>query len=88
MADTIKVVVTEDLRLAMGDAISDGDYVSETEIVREALDIWQSNRQPADADALRVLWNEGIASGEAAELDMRSIKAAARRRWKERSEAV
>ena len=55
-------------------AVQSGDYASSSEVIREALREWKARR------LLGHLWDEGLASGDAAEAEtMEDIKAEARR---------
>lgn len=66
----------------MRQAVASSDYASASEVVRDALREWQQ-RCAVDrhvAEQLRRLWNEGLASGPAAPLDIAAIKREARAR--------
>lgn len=58
-------------------AVSEGEYTSASEVVRDALRLWQQRRHPhdLDTDVLRRRWDEGQASGRAGPLDMKRILA-------------
>jgi antitoxin ParD1/3/4 len=60
MADTVRKAVAE------------GEYASASEVVRDALRLWQQRRHlhDLDADVLRRRWDEGKASGRAGRLDI------------------
>jgi len=64
-------------------AVANGEYVSSSEVVREALRDWQLRRalHQKELEALRHLWQEGIDSGPGTLADMAAIKAEARRRF-------
>lgn len=65
MADTIRK------------AVSEGEYASASEVVRDALRLWQQRRHlhELDADVLRRRWDEGKASGRAGPLDVKRVLA-------------
>ena len=60
-----------------------GEYVSSSEVVREALRDWQLRRalHQKELEELRHLWQEGVDSGPGTLADMQAIKAEARRRF-------
>jgi antitoxin ParD1/3/4 len=84
MADVAKVSValTPELHELVQDAVSAGDYASTSEVIRDALRDWKSRREERETAIreLRRLWDEGIASGPAAPLDVEAIKREGRRR--------
>lgn len=62
----ISVALTEELAAEIEQAVASGDYVSTSEVIREALRGWKGRRAGQDEAArLRALWEEGLASGEA-----------------------
>ena len=84
MAGVVKVSValTPELHELVQNAVSDGDYASTSEVIREALRDWKERRERKRESIaeLRRLWDEGIASGPAAPLDIEQIKREGRRR--------
>jgi len=56
-------------------AVSEGEYASASEVVRDALRLWQQRRHlhELDADVLRRRWDEGKASGRAGPLDVKRV---------------
>jgi antitoxin ParD1/3/4 len=60
-----------------------GEYVSSSEVVREALRDWQLRRalHQKELEELRHLWQEGVDSGPGNLADMQAIKAEAKRRF-------
>jgi len=58
-------------------AVSEGEYASASEVVRDALRLWQQRRylHDRDADVLRQRWDEGKASGRAGSLDVKRVLA-------------
>jgi antitoxin ParD1/3/4 len=73
-------VATETL---LSEAVASGEYASAEAIVEEALRDWSAARSyaydsPGDVERLRQLWDEGIASGFAEEVDIEEILRKAR----------
>lgn len=65
--EKVSVAVTAEMATMLRRAVAEGEYASASEIVREALRDWTLRRtQHARAiEALRGLWDAGIASGPA-----------------------
>jgi antitoxin ParD1/3/4 len=63
-------------------AVDAGEYASASEVVRDALRLWESRRQlrERDLEVLRRRWDEGKASGRAGPLDIRRLIAEERDR--------
>jgi antitoxin ParD1/3/4 len=82
----ISVALTPELHELVQDAVTAGDYASTSEVIREALRDWKEHRERKRAAIaeLRRLWDEGIASGPAQEMDIQEILAEARRQLKSR----
>jgi len=78
----ISVAVTAEQLNAMKAAVESGDYATTSEVVREALREWQHLRElrGQELNRLRALWQQGLDSGEATELDAEATLAEARRR--------
>jgi antitoxin ParD1/3/4 len=53
-------------------AVEDGEYASTSEVIRDALRLWESRRElrSRDLELLRRRWDEGKASGRAGSLDI------------------
>jgi antitoxin ParD1/3/4 len=85
----ISVALTPELIELLKDAVESGEYTSTSEVVRDALRDWKLRRTAlsADADELRALWLEGIASGPGRFDSIDQIKKEARRRDKKRASA-
>jgi antitoxin ParD1/3/4 len=58
-------------------AVADGEYASASEVIRDALRLWQQRRHlhELDADVLRRRWDEGKASGRAGPLEIKRLLA-------------
>jgi antitoxin ParD1/3/4 len=80
--EKISIALTPELAAAVRAAVANGDYVSSSEVVREALRDWQFRRalHQKELEELQHLWHEGMASGPGTLADMAAIKAEARRR--------
>lgn len=78
----VSVALTPELHELVQNAVSEGDYASTSEVIREALRDWKERRERKRESVaeLRRLWDEGIASGPAAPLDIEEIKREGRRR--------
>ena len=77
MSDSRRITVTlpEPLAEAVRTAVKSGTYASTSDVVRDAVALWQSQ---ADARAresaqLRKAWDEGKASGAARPFDIKAI---------------
>ena len=81
--EKMSIALTPELAAAVRAAVANGEYVSSSEVVREALRDWQLRRSlhQKELEALRRLWQEGIESGHGTRADMEAIKAEARRRF-------
>jgi antitoxin ParD1/3/4 len=80
--EKLSIALSADMAATVRQAVASGDYVSASEVVREALRDWRARRAVGQdvARELRRLWDEGRASGSGEPLDMASIKLEARRR--------
>ena len=75
MGAKISISLTDEHARMISEAVASGDYASSSEVIREALRDWRGKR------LIGRLWDEGIASGRAAEGEtIADIKKAARRR--------
>ena len=80
--EKISVALPPDMAGLVRKAVESGDYASSSEVIREALREWKARRAARnDAVAeLRRMWEQGVASGDSAELDMAAIKKRGRQR--------
>lgn len=78
----ISIALTPEMAAAVRDAVARGEYVSSSEVVRDALREWQLRRAMNEAalDELRIQWQEGIDSGSGRFESMQDLRAEARRR--------
>lgn len=60
---------------AVRHAVETGEYASTSEVIRDALRLWESRRQLRERDlvVLRRRWDEGKASGRAGALDIKHL---------------
>ena len=56
-------------------AVKAGEYASTSEVIRDALRLWESRRhlRERDLDVLRRRWDEGKASGRGGRLDIEGL---------------
>lgn len=80
--EKVSVALTSEQIAALRAAVDAGEYATTSEVVREAIRDWQLKRelQQDDIHRLRQLWQEGLASGPAGELDMAALRKEARAR--------
>ena len=83
--EKMSIALTPELAAAVRAAVANGEYVSSSEVVREALRDWQLRRSlhQKELEDLRRLWQEGIESGNGMLADMQAIKTEARRRFEQ-----
>ena len=81
--EKLSIALTPEMAGMVRSAVESGEYATTSEVVREALREWKQRRalQPRDIEELRLLWEEGLASGPGRFEDMDAVKAEARRRW-------
>jgi antitoxin ParD1/3/4 len=75
----LSIAVSAKQAATLRKAVKSGAYNSTSEVVREAIRLWE--RQNQDTEYLRKAWKAGIESGPSVPLDMAEIKAEARRRF-------
>ena len=65
-------------------AVEAGEYASTSEVIRDALRLWESRRhlRERDLEVLRQRWDEGKASGRAGPLDIKRVIAEERAKLK------
>ena len=78
----MNVSLTEELANFVKAKVGTGRYASSSEVVREALRLMESleRREAEKLGFLRKVWQEGIDSGDAGELDYAALKQEARAR--------
>jgi antitoxin ParD1/3/4 len=82
--EKVSVALTGEQVSALKAAVETGEYATTSEIVREAIRDWQLKRElrQEDIKRLRRMWDQGVASGSAGELDMKKLRREARTRLK------
>lgn len=80
--EKVSVALTGEQIAALKAAVDTGEYATTSEIVREAVRDWQLKREMRQEDVrrLRQLWDQGMASGTAGELDLTAVRGEARKR--------
>ncbi len=83
--EKMSIALTPEMATAVRAAVANGEYVSSSEVIREALRDWQLRRSlhQKELEELRQMWQEGVDSGPGTQADMRAIKAEARRRFEQ-----
>ncbi|WP_315799091.1 MULTISPECIES: type II toxin-antitoxin system ParD family antitoxin [unclassified Bradyrhizobium] len=78
--EKLSVALTSEQVSALKTAVESGEYATTSEIVREAVRDWQLKRELCREDVRRPrqAWDEGIASGSAAKVDMKQLRTDAR----------
>ncbi len=74
------IVVPEPMVESIQAAIAAGEYASVSEVVRDAMRLWNERRafRAEELRALRAAWDRGKASGVAGPFDMKAIIAEAK----------
>jgi antitoxin ParD1/3/4 len=87
--EKVSIALTPEMAEMVRGAVRSGEYASTSEVVRDALREWKQKRllQQREIEALRALWEEGIASGPGRFTSIDDIKAEARRRLIEQQQA-
>ena len=80
--EKVSIALTFDMATIVREAVASGEYASSSEVVRDALRDWKIKRSLRQNEImhLRLLWEEGLASGDGGVPDMNAIKQAARER--------
>ena len=80
--EKVSVALTGEQIAALKAAVDAGEYATTSEIVREAVRDWQLKRELRQEDIrhLRRLWDEGVASGSAGEVEVTKLRGDARKR--------
>lgn len=75
----ISISLTPELVNLIKSQVASGRYVSESEVVSEALRALDLNdrRDEAEVNSLRNAWQDGIASGDAGPIDLDELRLAA-----------
>ena len=86
--EKVSIALTPEMAAVVRQAVESGEYVSHSEIVREALRDWKLKRalQQQEVEELRRLWQERLHSGPSRFAGMADLKAEARRRLEAQSQ--
>ena len=73
--DRLSIALPAPMADAVRRAVEAGEYASTSEVIRDALRLWQSRRllRERDVEVLRQRWDEGKASGRAGPLDINRL---------------
>ena len=87
--EKISVALTAEMAATVRDAVNSGEYVSTSEVVREALREWKLRHSlhREEVEELRKSWQDGLSSGPGRFANMEAIKAEAKRRAEENAGA-
>jgi len=84
MADIerLSIALPAPMASAVRRAVELGEYASASEVIRDALRLWEARRELRDRDVeiLRERWDEGKRSGRAGPLDIHQLIADERRK--------
>jgi antitoxin ParD1/3/4 len=80
--EKLSIALTPEFAAEIRQAIATGEYASTSEVVRDALRAWKRVREERQVaiEELRMLWREGVDSGEGEGLDAEDIKRRGRER--------
>ncbi len=67
--EKLSISLTDKLATEVRIAVASGDYASASDVIRDALRVWQEKRErrASAIEHLRKAWDEGVASGMAEE---------------------
>ncbi|HSH99852.1 MAG TPA: type II toxin-antitoxin system ParD family antitoxin [Reyranella sp.] len=82
--ERLSIALPAPMAEAIRKVVAQGEYASASEVIRDALRLWQQRRHlhQRDAEVLRRRWDEGKASGQAGPLDVKRILAEERAAFK------
>jgi antitoxin ParD1/3/4 len=83
--EKVSIALTPEFAASVREAVSSGEYASNSEVVRDALRAWTDIRRARAVaiNELRTLWRNGLDNGEPAALDAEDIKRRGRGRLAE-----
>ena len=78
--EKVSIALTTQQADLLREAVDSGEYATASEVVRDAMRVWQEKWEARQADIrrLRELWDEGKASGPAQPLDFEELRKEAR----------
>jgi len=73
--ERLSIALPQPMADAVRRAVELGEYASTSEVIRDALRLWESRRQlrERDMDVLRQRWDEGKTSGRAGPLNVQQL---------------
>jgi antitoxin ParD1/3/4 len=73
--ERLSVALPAPMADAVRRAVDAGEYASTSEVIRDALRLWESRRhlRERDLEVVRKRWDEGKASGRAGPLDIKRL---------------
>ncbi len=73
--ERLSIALPEPMAATVRRAVEAGEYASTSEVIRDALRLWEARRQlrERDLEVLRQRWDEGKASGRAGPLDVQRL---------------
>jgi antitoxin ParD1/3/4 len=79
--EKLSIALTTQQADLLREAVDSGEYATASEVVRDAMRIWQEKWEARQADIrkIRQLWDEGIASGKPEPIDFDELRQEARR---------
>ncbi len=79
--EKMTIALSPEMVSMVKEAVESGDYVSSSEVVRDALRLWKSYQASRlqEIEELKALWQQGVESGSGRFSSMDQIKAEARR---------
>ena len=82
--ERLSVALPAPMANSVRQAVADGEYSSASEVIRDALRLWQSRRHLIEryVAVLRNRWDEGKASGRAGRFDVKHMLAEERAAFK------
>lgn len=83
--EKLSIALTTQQADLLREAVDSGEYATASEVVRDAMRVWQEKWEARRADIrkLRELWDEGKASGPAKPIDFDELRKEARLRLAE-----
>jgi len=86
--EKVSIALTDEQVSALEAAVEAGEYATTSEIVQEAVRDWQLKRElrQEDIKLLRQMWDAGVTSGSAGELDLKELRRQARARLESANE--
>jgi antitoxin ParD1/3/4 len=83
--EKLSIALTAEQADLLRQAVESGEYENASDVVRDAMQVWQEKREAREADVqkMRRLWDEGIASGNTQPIDFSELRDEARNRLRE-----